>query len=374
MQLTAPPHVLLRRPLARPISALETLLARSAAPVIAVAGTSGKSTTAGLLAAMLRADGFQVKIGLADALACAEQLTPADRVVVELMPSMVRGVPEGLAFLVLTGLAADELAPHQTMPEVLDGLRRALAGTSEGVIVNADDARALGLAFESPAPIIRASLHDRGAEATVRDGEMVVFDPAFGIERRVCRLAGTPLARSPLTTNALLAAAAASQALGSIDAIRDAARAYAAPADHGGVVSHRHRLTWISDAAANRPGRSAAGLAALPDGAVVIAGGRHGGQPLDRWAAAVAGHAAAVLLFGSGGDALADAIARAGRPAVIVRCADLEDAVAVAARVAPARATVLFSPACEPDVLGGPAPGDAFRALLSCPARRAEAA
>lgn len=208
----------------------------------------------------------------------------------------------------------------------------------------------------------------------MRDGEMVVFDPAFGIERRVCRLAGTPLARPPLTTDVLLAAAVASQALGSIDAIRDAARAFTAPADHGGVVSHRHRLTWISDAAANRPGRAAVGLASATDETtVVIAGGRHGGQPLDRWAA-VAGRSSAVLLFGSGGDALAGAILRAGGPAAIVRCADLEDAVAVAARVAPPRSTVRFSPACEPDVLDGPAPGDQLRALLTCPSRRAEAA
>lgn len=374
MQMTAPPHIMLRRPLVRPISALETLLARSAAPVIGVAGASGKSTTAGLLAEMLRADGFEVKVGLGDALAAADHLTPADRVVVELLPTMVRAVPTGLAFLVLTSLAVDELAPHQTMPETIEGLRRAVAGAEEGIVVNADDPRALALAAESRAPVFRASLHDRTADARIRDGEMVVLDPAFGIERRVCRLIDTRLTRAPLTTSLLLASSAASLALASIDAIRDAAQAYVPGADHGEIVSRRYRLTWICDAAANRPGRAAASLATLPEDVVLIAGGRNGGQPLDRWAAVAGKRARHALLFGSAGEAMAHAIERGRGRATIVRCADLDDAVGVAARLAQPRDTVVFSPACEPEMPGGPTPAEVFRSLLACPVRRAEAA
>ncbi len=373
MTITSPP-ILLHRPFIRPAGALASLLARSAAPVIGVAGASGKSTTAGLIAAMLEADGFKVTLGLVEALADADRLTPDDRVVVELTPPMIRGTPEGLALLVITGIVGDELAPGQVASEMTEALRRAAAGTVGGIVVNADCARALGVAAEAEVPIQRVSLVDPWADATLRDGELVMLDPLAGLERRVCRLTEPALALGNFGTDLLLASAAAVTAGAAVEAIRQVAGRSGPGPNQCEVVRRRHRVTWISDASATRPGRSAATLATFDGGLILIAGGRYGGQSLARWSRAVAERARYVLLFGSAGDALGRAIEVTGGPATIVRCADIEDAVSVAGRLAEPGDRVLFSPACEADTPGVPTPADQFRALLAAPGRRAEAA
>jgi hypothetical protein len=79
-----------------------------------------------------------------------------------------------------------------------------------------------------------------------------------------------------------------------------------------------------------------------------------------------------VLLYGEAADRLAEAVDDAGR---IVRCADLDDASAVAGRLARRGDTVLFSPGCESDIVLPPGPGARFReAAGPRPRRRAEAA
>ena len=49
---------------------------------------------------------------------------------------------------------------------------------------------------------------------------------------------------------------------------------------------------------------------------------------------------------------------------MVVRCADLEDAIGSATHLAQSEQTVLFSPACEPDAIGGVTPAEQFQALV----------
>lgn len=361
-------RTLSRRPLLRAPGGLATLLAQSRAPIIGLAGASGKSATAGLLAAMLREAGHPVTLGLPEALASLDRLGEADRVLVELTPALTRSVPRGLALVVLTGLAADELAPGQSLTEAVEATRRALAGAEEGLVVNADDARALALAAEARLPVQRVSLQDRQADAMLRDGELVLRDPVYGVERRLCRLDPAGPGRGPHATNLMLAAAAAAACAAPFDAIRRVAQAPLPAAPE--LVARRHRVQWLCDAAATRPGRAAAALRPGEAPTLLIAGGRHGGQPLSRWAEAAGRHARAVLVFGSGAGALAEALCAAGGPATIVRCADLEDAVQVAGRMAQPGERVLFSPACEPDHCDAPEPAALFRSLAPGGANR----
>ncbi len=141
------------------------------------------------------------------------------------------------------------------------------------------------------------------------------------------------------------------------------------------VVGVRRGLSWISDAGATSPGRTVAALEALEGPVLLIGGGRYGGQPLGSWARAAGSRCTHVLLFGSGGEVMASALLDHGSDAVIVRCADLDDATLAAARLARRGDTVLFSPACDPDTARRPTPAERFRDLATMPrAARAEAA
>jgi len=357
----------------RPGGALSAILAGCRAPVVAVAGASGKTTTAALIADMLYEAGHGVTLGLAEALAHCGSLTETDRVVIEMSSALAATAPPGLALLALTGLAADELGPSQVPADVAAALGQALAGARQ-IVVNADDARCLALAAMARAPVRRAAARNRVADATVRDGELVAVDPVSGVERRVCRLPDRVLA-SPALVADILVATAAALALGArIDDVRVAVLHFAPGPDRHELVAVRGRVRWVCDAAATRPGRTVAALAACDGPVHLVAGGRFGGQSLERWAPAARRVAASVLLFGPAGAPLADALVRVGGGAAIVRCADLDDATLAAGQLARAGDTVLFSPGCEPESPGPPAVGERFRDLVRSPRARRRAA
>jgi UDP-N-acetylmuramoylalanine-D-glutamate ligase len=101
---------------------------------------------------------------------------------------------------------------------------------------------------------------------------------------------------------------------------------------------------------------------------VLIAGGLYGGQPLERWARAVAARAPHVLLFGPAAAPLTAALATVRATHRIVRCADVEDATAIAPRLAERGDTILFSPGGPCPIAGGSA---SFAELARSVVRRA---
>ena len=350
---------------ARPAGALARLVALSEAPVIGIAGTGDHALTLALLSDMLRAGGRRVALGIVDALQRAASFGPEDRILIELTAPMLRQVPQGLSTLVLSGLASDALAPGQAMADAVDELRLAVAGAGDCVVVNADDARALALAAEARVEVLRVASADRHAEAWVRAGELVLIDPLVGLERRVCRLDDCTIGAAAYRSSLLLASAIAAQAGVEVEAIRAAARAFQPGPGQLMVLETRDRLRWIDGASATRPGRAAEALRSIAGQRPIlaIAGGRHGGQALEHWARAAAETTELVLIFGSGAEALCAALMRAG--ANVVRCADLEDAVASAPHLASAGQTILFAPACEADELESPDPSERYRALIA---------
>ncbi len=361
-------------PPARPISALGLLLDRSRAAVLAVTGTSGKSTTARLMAAMCREAGHPVTVGLGEALAGAEGHSPNHRVVLELTPSLAARAPDGLAVVAVTGLEADELALGERQALVAQAFRRAVAAADVGVALNVDDARASALAGVARAPVRRAAVRARAADVFVRNGEVMARDAYAGLEHRVCALADTALQPPPLTADLLVATAAALSAEVPLAAMRRAALAFDPGPDCQEYVGTRGRVQWVNDAAATRPGRAVAALDGWPGHLLVIAGGRDDGLPLGRWARATGSRAVCVLLFGSAAPRMAQALEQHDAVSITVRCADLDDAILTAARLAEPGDTVLFSPGCEPMNPAPPSPGERFRDLTMAPRRRTRAA
>lgn len=355
--------------------ALRRLLNHCQAPVIGVGGTGQPELTMDLIAAMLRTRGIRTAVGLGPALGQMDSLGPEDRVLIELSGGLLRQSSKGLAMLVLGGLAADEMAPDLAPWALGDALTQAAAGVLGCVVANADDARVLALLAQAGVDAVRVSSRSQNGMAFFRGDELVLVDPQLQVERRVCRLDQTLLRGPAFQSNLLLAAAAAAIAGAEVEDLRRTLGAYQPGQDRLQRVLTRQRVRWYSDGRSTRPGLTAQALRSLPDERVIlIAGGRHGGQPLDRWRDAVLRHADAVLLYGSAGPLLASSLKGAGP--MVVRCADLDDAVGTAHSLAQAGTAVLFSPACEPDDPTVDAPGEAFRRSLNAlfqPPRKAAA-
>jgi UDP-N-acetylmuramoylalanine--D-glutamate ligase len=338
---------------------LQDVLTYAQAPLMGIAGTSGKSTTAALVQAMLRASGHRVSANVETAYVRLGRFTPRDRIVLEL-PWQLAVQAEDLSILAITGLGCDELDADTTMDAVTRALQPAVETVRDALVVNGDDAHCLALATATRSEVLHVAVNDRSAAATVIDG--TVFVRCDGASRPVCGLGETALGVGGLVTDLLVASAVAFRSGASVADIRRTALGYAPRNGQHEVLGVRGGVTWVNDAAATRPGRTAATLAGYSAPVLLVAGGEYGGQPLWRWAQVVAKRAARVLIFDTGASDLAEALRGVGGLERIIRCADLEDAMAVVRRIAAPGDTVLLSPGCSPGVESNPAAR--FRSLV----------
>jgi len=319
------------------------LRADDAGPWLGVTGTNGKTTTVGMLEAILRAAGLRTvaagNVGLA--LVDAVRARPAyDVLAVEMSSFQLAWSPSPqFAAGGLLNIAEDHLDWHDTMAAYVEAKTRIWAG---GIAIgNADDDV---VAAALPAGGRTFSLTDASAHYAMSDGAIV--ENATGT--RVIRVDELQVRGPHNVANAMAAAALA--------------RAYDVPvaAVHTGLVGYapgRHRnelvarvadVDYVDDSKATNPHAAAASLSAYPH-VVWIAGGMLKGADVDQLVAAHAHRLRGAVLIGKDRAAIAEALARHAPdvPVVDVAATDtgaMQTAVREAATIARPGDTVLLAP------------------------------
>ena len=115
------------------------------------------------------------------------------------------------------------------------------------------------------------------------------------------------------------------------------------------IVRRRDGVLWINDSIATTPERTVAALRSFTEPVVLLLGGRDKHLPWDECAEVISSRTRQVVLFGEAAGLIAEALERhaAQTGASLVpttRCAGLDEAVAVAARVANPGDVVLLAP------------------------------
>lgn len=342
-------------------------LALCPSPWLGVSGSSGKSTTASLVAAMLLRHDPDTMLGGnigGDLLTRIEAHSPSAPLVVELSSFQLTyleswlsaGVIDAPFCSVLTNLTPNHLDWHADMAEYAaakENLFR-FQGRDQWTVLNVDDVASAKWADAAPGRVVRCSLADPGhADACfAREGEIII------------RLDGQERARLPLSECALLGRH------NLYNAVQAAAAGYVAcrdvPALTGGLGDFPglpHRLervvekfgrVFINDSKSTTPEAAITALEALVGPKVLIAGGYDKQSPFEALGAAVQERAHALILVGAAGPRLRAAVdAAAGRrpeemgELVIVEAGgDFGNAVREAFRLTPSGGAVLLSPAC----------------------------
>jgi UDP-N-acetylmuramoylalanine--D-glutamate ligase len=249
-----------------------------AVPYVAITGTNGKTTTTGLVSAILRA-------GAVDAVACGNIGHPfpvAAReghaaLVVEASSFQLRLTETFRPRVsVLLNLAPDHLDHHGSFAAYADAKRRIFArqGDGDAHVGNADDEAAAAISAEAPCPVrwfrlgvpSHGEVGYRGPELVAKIGEEVslahVEDPRSGYRADVA------------------AAAAAALAFGIDPAAVGLGLATYEPEPHRGeVVAEVAGVRFVDDSKATNVHAALAALDATRD-AVLIAGGRAKGVDL----------------------------------------------------------------------------------------------
>lgn len=362
-------------------------------PTVAITGSSGKTTTTTLTGKILAESGPVVHVGgnigtpLLDRL---DEIQPGEPLVLELSSFQLELFDPLLAWGPLDGLGPDVAAILNITPNHLDRHPDMAAYTEAKlnllyqmrpggkVIINLDDpvtarlappemlgmmgkrkkplhdwnldeplARAQAMIAERKLEVIPFSRKHPLASGAWMDGDTLVCQGKMVVQR------DDILLRGDHNVSNLLAACAISQAAGAtVPAMTPVARTFKGVPHRLEIVAVHKDVTWINDSIATSPERAIAGLQSFEVGQqtlILLAGGKDKNLPWDTFANEVLARVSFLIGFGQSGPMIVNLVQERARfcqknapnCAVVQR---LDEAVALAARVAGPNSIVLLSP------------------------------
>ncbi len=321
------------------------LFARAAnAPVIAITGTNGKSTVTTLVARMLEADGYRVRVGGnlgTPALDLLEVVAP-DCYVLELSSFQLE-TTSTLAPRVacILNITPDHLDRYASFAEYRDAKARILR-LAEQVVLNADDEVTSQLVCAAPCTVFTLGTPAAGQYGLRSEiqGEQLVGPHDTLLPTDALKLVG----RHNIAN--ALAAIAVCHAFGARGALLLNALANFAGLEHRAqLVATIDEVRYINDSKATNSGAACATIRGLchQRGGVLIAGGEPKEPDFSEFADTVVAHMHTVVLIGRAAPQFAAAI---GARIPTLFATDMRAAVAAAAGAARPGDMVLLSPAC----------------------------
>jgi UDP-N-acetylmuramoylalanine--D-glutamate ligase len=324
-------------------------------PIVGITGSSGKTTTTGLIGHILQAAGRDVAVGgnIGDPmLDLLSSLTPHTTVVLELSSFQLGILRRSPHVAVVTNISPNHLDRHGTMEAYIAAKRNIVAHqvADDIAILNADDPAMQTFASATPASLRwfgSGSLNG----ATARDGQVGLI--AGGGFRPVIPIEQIPLLGRHNVENVQAAVAVAGLLEIPIPDTAAAIRSYH-PAPHRlELVGVRGGVRYIDDSIATSPARAMVALEAIDAPVLLIAGGRDKQLPWEAFARLAAQKVRAVYLIGEAADAIESVMRDAARQTpgelstgAIFRAPSLEAAVRLASRQARPGDVVLLSPGC----------------------------
>ncbi|HIW74486.1 MAG TPA: UDP-N-acetylmuramoyl-L-alanine--D-glutamate ligase [Firmicutes bacterium] len=335
-------------------SEMELFLALSPAPVTAVTGSDGKTTTTTLIARLLEASGRRVHLGgnigrplLPDIL----EVRPEDEVVVELSSFQLTGMHRRVDTAVVTNVAPNHLDWHTDMEEYV-GAKRNLVREQDAAcraVLNADNAITRGFAADTAAPVYFFSRREKPARGAwlTPDGMLVMTEN--GVDTPLLPAAEIRLPGMHNVEN-FLAAACAVWGKAGPEAVADLARRFGGVPHRCELIRERRGVKYYNDSIASSPTRTIAGLRAFREksperkNVILIAGGYDKHIPYEPLGPAAAETVKEAVLLGATAEAIQRAI-RACSDLPVHRVESMEEAVRTAAAAAREGDVVTLSPA-----------------------------
>lgn len=368
---------------------------RSLGPIVAITGSSGKTTTTTLVGAMLMASGKRVHVGgnigtpLIDRM---ESIAPGDCIVLELSSFQLELFDRRWAWgdiekigpdvAAILNITPNHLDRHTDMTAYADAKFNLLRSLPDDAIIvlSAEDAITRRVASgewrmsdpslpSSWAPSIEkldALLEEVGSLVAGRHSPLALFhrtqrvpNGAWGEAgllyhqgEKICRRSEVKLRGEHNISNLLAAAAISGAAGATVQAMGGVARSFAGVPHRLEIVAEINGVIWVNDSIATSPERAVAGLRSfdsIDQSLILLAGGKDKNLPWEEFADEVLARVDLLIGFGDAGamivrkvqDRAAFRQQAAPSTALVHR---LDEAVDLAARTAEDGSVVLLSP------------------------------
>ena len=352
--LQAPPLVRARQAGVPVIGELELAYLICRAPIVAITGTKGKTTTTTLTGRLLADAGRAVRVGgnIGDPLVgIADQASPEELVVAEVSSFQLEATERFQPRVgVLLNVYEDHLDRHGSPEAYLAAKARLFANQrpEEVAVLNADEPAVAALAPRLRARVLRYGLGEALAEeegaVTVREGQFGLV--AGGAFRPICPVGALRLPGRHNLSNALAAISVLVAVGAPREGVERTLRGFSGVPHRLEPVGEVGGVLFVNDSQATCKQAVCYALEAYaPRRTVLIAGGRAKVPDFSDLAPAIVRWAQAVVLIGEAAPQLEQAVRALGMEQVI-RAESLPEAVAVAYRLAQPEGVVLLSPAC----------------------------
>lgn len=326
------------------------------APIIAVTGTKGKSTTTSLIGHLLRETGNPVHVGGNIGNPLIREVLDAkttDWVVAEVSSFQLESIRAFRPRVsVLLNISADHLDRYYSMDEYAEAKYRIFANQNEQdfFVGNLDDERLAALHWHTGEGRIHARQlwftlgeHHEHAAMYLR-GDAIMYTPFSGDPRaiEVVRRDEIPLAGRHNVQNVMAAMLAALAAGVEPQRLRDAVKSFTAMKHRLQPIGDIGGVLFVDDSKATNPGSVIAALQAYDRPIVLIAGGKSKNTDFTELGRVIDERAKGLIVIGEAAGDIAAHVYRTH----IEHAESMQDAVQRAMSLAATGDAVLLSPAC----------------------------
>ena len=327
-------------------------------PIIAITGSSGKTTTTTLVGRMAKdaaKPGQNVWVGgnIGFALmSFIDDIRPDDIVVLELSSFQLELVKDSPHVAAILNITPNHLDRHETMENYTAAKVNIISHQSSDDIavlfreneITWDQRKLVkgdlvSFGFEEPDASEKRAVYlkddkiiyrDNGRETVIMGTDMILLRGRHNI----CNVMG--------------ACAIAAAAGFSPENMTAGVKGFAGVEHRLQWVRNYHGAAWYNDSIGTAPERTMAAVHSFHEPLVMLLGGRDKHLPWDELAEELQHRAHSVILFGEAADIIENAMRKAQKPdgPEVIRCGRLEDAVQAAAKVCREGDVVLLSPGC----------------------------
>lgn len=335
-------------------SEMEVFFELCCAPIFAVTGSDGKTTTTTLIYNMLKEQGYNCwlggNIGI-PLLSRVEEIRETDMVVLELSSFQLHTMKKSPKVAVITNISPNHLDVHKSMDEYIEAKRNIFINQkpSDRLILNYDNEITRGFADEARGNVVFFSrLNELENGACVKDDRIVYKNS--GKESLIVDKKDIVIPGEHNIENYLAAIDAVIEYV-DIENIHKVATTFKGVEHRIEQVREINGIRFYNDSIASSPTRTIAGLNSFRQKVILIAGGYDKKIPYDTMGEVIADKVKCLVLIGQTGPkiekALSDEIKRTGKGEDIgvFKCDSLKEAVEKAYQEAQSGDVIIMSPA-----------------------------
>ncbi len=329
-------------------SEMELFFKLCEAPIYAVTGSDGKTTTTTIVAGLLDAAGIKTFVGgnIGRALLpYVEDIRPQDAAVVELSSFQLTNMTQSPHVAVVTNVAPNHLDWHTDMQEYIDAKHNLVLHqkSDDRAVLNADNEVTNAFAV-SASSNVRLFSRRRAVDSGcwLNENRQIVYSEN-GVNHIVMAADDIRIPGEHNIENYMSAICAVWGKV-SPEAIALFARSFGGVEHRSELVRELDGVRWYNDSIGSSPSRTMAGLNAFKQKVILIAGGYDKHIPYDPLGPVAAEKVKIAILMGATADAIENAI-RACSDLPIIRVKNMDEAVAKAYEVAQSGDIVFMSPA-----------------------------